>query len=84
MDASLDQLRQSYRRIDLVFASVPPERDFHISGVERIRTHGREMSVFASRNTEAIIARARDFDAVSVEVAPVGLRDIFLETVKEN
>jgi len=84
VDASLDQLRQSYRRIDLVFASVPPERDFHISGVERIQTHGREMSVFASRNAEAIIARARDLEAVSVEVAPVGLRDIFLETVKEN
>jgi ABC-2 type transport system ATP-binding protein len=84
MDASLDQLRQSYRRIDMVFASVPPERDFHISGVERIQTNGREMRVFASRNAEAIIARARDFDAVSVEVAPVGLRDIFLETVKEN
>jgi ABC-2 type transport system ATP-binding protein len=84
VDTSMDQLRQSYRRIDLVFSSVPPESDFRISGVERIQTHGRKMSVFASRNAEAIIARARDFDAISVEVAPVGLREIFLETVKEN
>jgi ABC-2 type transport system ATP-binding protein len=84
VDASLDQLRQSYRRIDLVFASAPPDGAFRITGVEKIRTKGHEMSVIASRNAEAVIERARDLNAVSVEVAPVGLRDIFLETVKEN
>jgi ABC-2 type transport system ATP-binding protein len=84
VDASLDQLRQSYRRIDLVFASAPPEGEFRITGVDKIRTKGHEMSVFASRNAEAVIERAHDLSAVSVEVAPVGLRDIFLETVKEN
>jgi ABC-2 type transport system ATP-binding protein len=84
VDASLDQLRQSYRRIDLVFASAPSEGEFRITGVDKIRTKGRAMSVFASRNAEAVIERARDLSAVSVEVAPVGLRDIFLETVKEN
>jgi hypothetical protein len=42
------------------------------------------MSVFASKNAEAVIERAHDLGALSVEVAPVGLRDIFLETVKEN
>jgi ABC-2 type transport system ATP-binding protein len=77
-------LRQSYRRIDLVFASAPPEREFRITGVEKIQTKGHQMRVFASTNAEAVIQRARDLDAVSVEVAPVGLRDIFLETVKEN
>ncbi|MGO9270957.1 MAG: ATP-binding cassette domain-containing protein [Terriglobia bacterium] len=84
VDASLDQLRESYRRIDLVFASAPPEREFRIAGVEKIQTQGHQMSVFASRNAEAVIERARDLSAVSVEVAPVGLRDIFLDTVKEN
>jgi len=84
VDASLDQLRQFYRRIDLVFPSPPSEHEFRISGVERIETSGHQMSVFASRNAEAVIERARDLNVVSVEVAPVGLRDIFLETVKEN
>lgn len=84
VDASLDQLRQFYRRIDLVFPFPPPEREFRISGVERIQTSGHHMSVFASRNTEAVIERAHDLNAISVEVAPIGLRDIFLETVKEN
>jgi ABC-2 type transport system ATP-binding protein len=84
MDASLDQLRQFYRRIDLVFPTPPPEGEFRISGVQRIQTSGHQMSVFASENTEAVIERAHDLNAVCVEVAPVGLRDIFLETVKEN
>jgi ABC-2 type transport system ATP-binding protein len=84
VDASLDQLRQCYRRIDLVFPSLPPEREFCISGVERIQTSGHQMSVFASRNAEAVIERAHDLNVVSVEVAPLGLRDIFLETVREN
>jgi len=84
LNASLDQLRQSYRRIDLTFPSAPCEREFRMAGVEKIRTKERQMSVFASWNAEAIIERARNLNAMSVEVAPVGLRDIFLETIKEN
>ncbi len=84
VDASLDQLRQCYRRVDLVFPFPPPEHEFRITGVERIQTKGHQMSVFASRNAEGVVERARDLNAVSVEVAPVGLREIFLETVKEN
>lgn len=84
VDAPLDELRQSYRRIDLVFPFPVPEREFRISGVEKIRTSGHQMSVLASRNAEALVERAHHLNAVSVEVAPVGLREIFLETVKEN
>jgi ABC-2 type transport system ATP-binding protein len=84
LSASLDQLRESYRRIDLAFASAPSEREFRIAGVEKIRTRERQMSVFASKNAETVIERARDLNAVSIEVVSVGLRDIFLEAVKEN
>ena len=42
------------------------------------------MAVFASGNADAIVERARDFDASSIEVAPVGLREIFLQTVREG
>lgn len=84
VDAPLDELRQSYRRIDLVFPFPAPECEFRISGVESIRTSGHQMSVLASGNAEALVERAHRLNAVSVEVAPVGLRGIFLETVKEN
>jgi ABC-2 type transport system ATP-binding protein len=84
LDMSLDEMRESYRQIDAVFPSLPAERDFRIAGVESIRTQGRQLSVFASGNSEAIVERARDFAASSIQVAPVGLREVFLEMVKEN
>lgn len=84
MDASMDDLRQSYRQVTLVFPDLPVEREFQLAGVERIRTSGYQMSVFASGNAEAIVARARDFHATSIDVAPVVLRDIYLQTVRGN
>jgi ABC-2 type transport system ATP-binding protein len=84
IDASMDDLRQSYRQIDLVFPSVPDEREFQMAGVRSIRTEGHQMRVFASRNADTVMERARSFYATSIEISPVSLRDIFLETIKEN
>jgi len=84
LNARIDELHQSYRRIDVVFETTPSERELAVPGIERIRSNGRQMTVLASRNADQIIRRARDLSAVSVEVSPVPLRDIFLETVKED
>jgi ABC-2 type transport system ATP-binding protein len=82
LDASMDDMRQSYRKIDLVFPSIPNESDVRLAGVESIRASGRQMSVVVSRNAEMLIERAHDLHASSVEVSPIGLREIFLQTVK--
>lgn len=84
MNTSLDALRQSWRQVDVVFPSAPHQDDFCLAGVERIRTRGQQMSVVASGNVEAIVERARDFHASAIDVTPVGLREIFLQTVEEN
>jgi ABC-2 type transport system ATP-binding protein len=84
LDSSVDDLRQSYRRIDLVFPSVPGEHDFRIAGIEDVRTRGHQMSVLASKNAEAVVARAKAFQATSIDITPVALRDVFLQKVKEN
>jgi ABC-2 type transport system ATP-binding protein len=84
VNAPIDDLRQSYRRIDCVFEAIPAQRELIVPGIERIRSDGRQVTLFASRNADAIVRRARDLSAVSVEVSPVPLRDIFLETVKES
>jgi ABC-2 type transport system ATP-binding protein len=81
LDRSLDSLRESYRRVDVVFPSDADEREFQIPGVERIRTKRREMSLLTSANVERVIERAHAFNAVSVDVVPVGLRDVVLEMV---
>ena len=85
LDASLDDLRLSYRQIDMVFPTLPAglAPQLQLEGVESIRTSGHQLSVFASRNADAIIERARDLHAGSIEAAPVGLREIFLQKVRE-
>lgn len=83
-DLSLDELRQDYRRITLGFTKQPTERDFDIHGIQQIQTSGRQMIILADRNADAIVERARSLEAVSVDVAPVTLREVFLETVKES
>ncbi|MDE3136304.1 MAG: ABC transporter ATP-binding protein [Acidobacteriota bacterium] len=81
---SLDEMRKSYRQIDAVFPAAPPELNFRVPGILSVRESGRQLSFLASGDTEAIVDRARDLHAVSVDVAPVGLRDLFLEMVKER
>lgn len=84
MDLSLDDIRQDYRRITLGFAGAPPSDDFQMQGIERIETSGRQVVVLASRNSDAIVERARGLAAVSVDVAPISLREVFLDAVKEE
>jgi ABC-2 type transport system ATP-binding protein len=84
LDSPVDDLRQSYRRIDLVFPSIPAKHDFRIEGIEDVRTRGHQMTVLASRNAEAVVARAHDFHATSIDITPVALRDVFLQKVKGN
>jgi ABC-2 type transport system ATP-binding protein len=84
VDSPLDCLRQSFRRIDLVFPDSWSETDFQVSGVQRIESNGRQMSVFANKNSDLVIERAKYLNATSIEVVPLGLREIFLETVRGN
>jgi ABC-2 type transport system ATP-binding protein len=83
LDASLDDMRQSYRQIDLVFSTPPNESDIRIPGVESVRTRGRQMRVVVSGDAGLVIERATLLHASSIEVVPVSLKDIFMETVKE-
>jgi ABC-2 type transport system ATP-binding protein len=82
-DLSLDHMRQEYRRITVGFAADPPA-GFRIPGVEHVRTTGRQVEVFVSGNADAVVAEARRALAVSVDVQPVGLRDVFLATVQHG
>jgi ABC-2 type transport system ATP-binding protein len=82
MEASLDQIRQDYRSVTLGFSNQPREADFRLDGVEQIHTDGRQVTILAKHHVEAVVERAHDLGAVSVDVAPVGLREIFLASVK--
>jgi ABC-2 type transport system ATP-binding protein len=82
LDATMDDLRRSYRQITVVLPELPAEREFQFAGVEQIRTSGHQMAVFATGNSEAVVERARELHATSIDVTPVALRDIYLQTVR--
>ncbi len=78
---ALDDLRESYRQIQLVFDGDAPQAAFGAPGVVRVRRKGRMLTVMSSGGTEEIVEEARALQPVSVEVVPVTLKEIFLETV---
>lgn len=81
---SLEDMRQHYRRITLGFAEEQSAEKFRIQGIQQIQTSGRQVILLANQNADAIVELARSMEPVSVDVAPIGLREVFLETVKEE
>ena len=81
VSGTLDDLRERYRRIQLVFDADAPETTFLAPGIERVRRQGRVLTVLSSAGSERIVAEARALNPVSVDVVPVTLKEIFLETV---
>ena len=79
---ALDDLRENFRRIQLVFDGDAPEPAFRAPGVERVRRKGRVLTVLSSAGADGdrSTRRARS-NPVSVDVVPVTLKEIFLETV---
>jgi ABC-2 type transport system ATP-binding protein len=78
---ALDDLRESFRRIQLVFDGDAPQPAFRTPGVVRVWRKGRVLTVLSSAGDEGIVAEGRAIGAVSVDTGPVTLKEIFLETV---
>lgn len=77
LNDSLDELKANYRRVHLVF-----EREAPADAFVGARRDGRTLSLLVSRQVDEVIARAKSMDVRMVEVQPVTLKEIFLETSK--
>jgi ABC-2 type transport system ATP-binding protein len=78
---ALDDLRENFRRVQLVFDGEAPAAAFDGPGVARVRRSGRVLTVLSTAGAEPILDRARALQAVSIDVVPVTLKEIFLESV---
>jgi len=78
---SLDDLKQGYRRIQLVFDGDAPAYTFQTKGVERVKRSGRVLTVLSSAGIDGVLDEARTLNPVSTDSTPVTLKDIFLDTV---
>jgi ABC-2 type transport system ATP-binding protein len=78
---ALDDLRETFRRVQMVFDGDAPGPAFRAPGVVRVWRKGRVLTVLSSAGADEIVAEGRAMGAVSVDVLPVTLKEIFLETV---
>jgi ABC-2 type transport system ATP-binding protein len=81
VSGALDDLREQYRRIQLVFDGEAPAAAFTSPGVVSIKRKGRMLTVLSSAGADAVVAEAQRLNPLTVDVTPVPLKDIFLETV---
>jgi len=85
VSGALDDVRARFRRVQLVFEGEAPDvtaAAFRSPGIERIDRRGRVLTVLSSAGVEAVVEEARSLNPVSVDVVPVTLKEIFLESVK--
>jgi ABC-2 type transport system ATP-binding protein len=80
----LDDMKTTYQRVQVVVgdgAALPVEwKENTLS----MRQDGRVVSMLCAGNADAIMAKARAIPGATVERFPVGLKEIFLETVRRN
>jgi ABC-2 type transport system ATP-binding protein len=84
VEGGLDELKENYRRIHIVFEEKAPEHALAAAGVAQIRRDARSLTVFAGGNVEAIVDQAYLSNAVSVDIERVTLKEIFLECAQSE
>ncbi len=82
IEGALDDLKDSYRRINVVFDGEVPDRMLAAAGAGQFKRDGRSLTLFAGGDVDAIVDQAYLHNAVSVDVAPVTLKEIFLESAQ--
>jgi ABC-2 type transport system ATP-binding protein len=85
LEGTLDELKESYRRVQIVYGEgSTPRASFQTPGVVQTNRDGRWLTLLVSQNAERIAQEARSGGALTADVLPVGLKEIFLETVREE
>jgi len=81
VDGGLEDLRDSYRRVQLVFDTPAPDVTPRAPGIVSTERRGRVLTMMCRAGVEELLAELRPLNAAAVEVMPVSLKEIFLESV---
>lgn len=84
IEGALDDLCERYRRVQIVFDRDAPDYAFRSPGVARATRKGRVLTVLSSAGSDSVVQEAHALNPVAVDVMPVTLKEIFLETVVEG
>jgi ABC-2 type transport system ATP-binding protein len=80
VSGSIETVREEFRRIQLVFDGDAPAHMFVTPGIRRVRRDGRMLSILCSGGAAGVLDEARALQPASIDVAPVTLKEIFLES----
>ena len=82
VSGELDDLRAQYQRIQLVFDGDAPDFRIHAPGTHRLQRRGRAITILSANGGAALLDELRGYRPSSIDVSPVSLKDIFLESVR--
>ena len=82
VSGALDDLRARYQRIQLVFEGDAPDLRVHAPGTHRVTRRGRVLTILTSSHGDAVMTEVKGYRPASIDVTPVSLKDIFIESVR--
>jgi ABC-2 type transport system ATP-binding protein len=82
VSGALDDLRAQYQRIQLVFEGDAPAFKVHAPGTHHLQRRGRVITILSSNGGSILLDELRGYRPASIDVSPVSLKDIFLESVR--
>ena len=80
----IEEMRENYRRIHVAFPGRAPVEEMNVEGARWLRAENHVLSLVVNGNAESVTKRAQALGAISVNVQPISLREVFLETVAED
>ena len=84
LDTTLESISTDFRRIRGVYDTAPKPATLALDGVQRVTVDGRTVSLIVTRNSASIAERMRAQLASAVEVLPMTLKEIVLESLKRE
>jgi ABC-2 type transport system ATP-binding protein len=84
LDTTLESISTDFRRIRGVYDTAPKPATLALDGVQRVSIDGRTVSLIVTRNSVNIAERMRAQSASAVEVLPMTLKEIVLESLKRD
>jgi len=78
----LEALRQNFRRMHFAFIGRAPVEEMSLEGVRKSWADGHVLSLVVDGNLDEITGRGRALGAISVDVQPMNLRELFLDAVE--
>ena len=84
LDTTLESISTDFRRIRGVYDTAPKPATLALDGVQRVTVDGRTVSVIVTRNSISIAERMRAQSASAVEVLPMTLKEIVLESLRRD